>query len=106
MESEIQKHIDAIRGEDWNARNEAEAELIRIGELAIPYVVKLLFDDSWIERLFASRVLARTGRPFSKECVALENLIMTEQDDWVRRNAEWAVREIKAKEADSLNRQA
>ena len=64
-------------------------------------MVKLLLDDSWIARLFASRVLARIGRPFSNERVALENLLMTEQDDWVRRNAEWAVREIQAKEAGS-----
>jgi len=95
--SDIYKNVQAIRGPSPKARRQAEMELIEIGAPAIPGLLELLRDKSWVSRLYAVRVIARIGRPLSEERTALEQLLQTETDEYVRCNATWALSEITAR---------
>ena len=91
---QINRYVDAIKGNDWDARNHAELELISLGSAAVPRMVDLLRDESWIARMVASRVIAQIGADASAARNSIEEMLETEEDHWVRRNAEWALREI------------
>jgi len=85
----IDDAISALRGDDWDLRNDAEAYLVAHGDLDL--LRTLVTDIDWKVRLFAVRAIAQLPGPSASAREALQSCLKTETDDWVVRNLQWGI---------------
>lgn len=90
--------VNALKSDKLTAtRQEAQQNLERAGEAAVPHVLTALHSNDAAQRRNAADVLGYIASPQATD--ALVNALRTDTDPAVRRNAAWALGEIRAARA-------